>query len=162
MDRHRHDVVTYMYVNVLASSCFLPPVPIVLSAANDANADAMCHLSDLRAADVDRNLCSIFWTNGNANAAIATLHGCFWTTDDPAHSNDAPSFQCQVPRREEGLRLPLQACPHRRFRRWQVLPPSAICREFIFFLRYRAFCLAKIKKMTRGTDGEPRRWNTSR
>lgn len=46
--------------------------------------------------------------------------------------NDAPSLHVQVPRGEEGLRLPLQACTHRRFRRWQVLPPPALCRELPF------------------------------
>ena len=85
---------------------------------------------------------AIFWTNGDGTARRRTRR--ILTTDDPAHGNDAPS-QCQVPRREEGLRLPLQACPHRRFRCWQVLPPSAICREFLFL----RFCLAKTKKMTR-------------
>ena len=53
----------------------------------------------------------------------------------PQHNttgNYAPSLHVQVPRGEEGLRLPLQACTHRRFRRWQVLPPPALCRELPF------------------------------
>ena len=111
---------------------------------------AMCQtlkLSDSRGDDVDRNLFDFLDQRRH-----------FVTTDDPSTATMPPASNAKSPggKRDYDYLFKLVLIGDSGVGKSCLLLRFAVSS---IFLRYRAFCLAKNKKMTRGTDGEPRRWN---